>query len=325
MKKKLLLLGVLGQDGSLLAESLHNNYDILCPVRVQTNIKDRLQQNKYLQKIYKKVVFKNVDMLKMSDANKLIEDFNPDLICNFAAYSNVFDAWSCPKEVIEVNTVLPSIILKSMLMTSSKAKFVQASSSLVFGANSINSQIHCNESTQRAPILPYGISKNAADMLIQESREMFGLKACSAIFFNHESERRGDKFFTRKVVLAARKFSQDRNYTKLSLGSLNSSRDMGFARDFVKAIELMLDEPEAEDYIIGTGALTSMKDFVEEAFSFYGLKYTDFIIENQELIRKFDTKPLTANIMKINNRLGWTPRKFCASTLIEDEIINEKI
>lgn len=322
MRKKLLLFGGLGQDGSFLIEKLHKEYEIICPIKPETNLAEKLKNQSYLAAAVNIARFYYLDITNQHQIKNLIEETSPHLICNFAAYSNVFDPWAHPKEVIEINTIVPAVILQAMIEVSSKAKFVQASSSLVFGAWN---QKTCNENTPRFPMLPYGISKNAADHLIQECRNSFGINACSAIFFNHESERRGKNFFSRKVVLAARAIANEENKDKLVVGDLDTIRDMGFARDHVAAVAMMLNEQESEDYVLGTGSFTSMRAFVEETFKYYGLNYKDHIVESKTLLRKLDTRPLVADIMKANKRLGWVPRKFCATTLIEDELTHEEL
>ena len=315
-KNRLLIFGGLGQDGSLLTDLLHESHDIICVTKENTDIQKKIEQHPYLARTVRQAKIYKSDIASLDNVKEIIQQINPDLICNFAAYSNVFSPWSCPKDVLQTNAVIPSIILQSMLETSSKAKFVQASSSLVFGAGN---EVSCDENSPRNPILPYGIAKNTADSLIKEARNVMGLNACSAILFNHESERRNIQFFTRKVVLAARQISKNKEI-KLTLGDIDIVRDIGHARDFVKAVSLMLEEKNPEDYVLGTGAFTTMREFVSETFSFYGLNYKEHVIIDPSLIRKIDTLPKKANSQKAKDRLTWSAKPLSANRLIEDEL-----
>ena len=305
--KKLLLLGASGQDGSLLAEKLIDDFELICPIRQKTET-SRLHAN--LQ------VF-HADMTSQKEVVEIFEHYKPDKVCNFAAFSNVFDPWTCSEDVIRANLLIPSSILLAMLQTKSNAKFVQASSSLIFGHGNVEI---CDEKTVRSPAYPYGISKFAADNLIQEYRSIHGINACSAILFNHESERRSSQFFTRKVVLAARQISLGEKIDKLKLGNLNAKRDMGFARDHVEATRLMILEDDPEDYVIGTGKFTCMREFVEDAFRFYGLDYKEHTILSDDCSQRMETTAVRANTMKLNCRLGWEARSFSATKLIQEEL-----
>jgi GDPmannose 4,6-dehydratase len=180
---------------------------------------------------------------------------------------------------------------------------------LVFGNDTSGYQ---DETTARCPIYPYGASKNYTDDILRMFREKYGLFGCSGIFFNHESPRRGDNFFSKKVINAVKEKK------KIKVGDITQLRDMGYAGDFVEAAHMMLQHHEPDDYVVGTGRLISMEYFAEYAFGQRGLGYRDYLEPDESLFR-VETKPLRANTTKINNILGWKP------TLGIEDIINKML
>ena len=309
--EKLIIFGGTGQDGSLLCDKLHSNFEIICPVRLGSSSINK----QYLSHLRGKVSYVEIDY-NTESIKKIIKETNPTYICNFAGVSNVLDTWKDTNTILDANLGIPVSILDALISMKSQAKFIQASSSLVFGNS--NDEL-CDENTVRNPIFPYGITKNAADLLIQEARNLFGVNACSVILFNHESERRAPYFFTRKVVLAARSIANKSVNEKLSLGDINTQKDMGFARDYIDAISKILEEKDAQDYVLGTSVLTHIREFLSEAFSYYGLNYREHVITNADVTTQLYITPKRANIDKAKTRLGWSPRVFSASCLIEEE------
>lgn len=225
-----------------------------------------------------------------------IKESQPDEIYNFASSSNTFDAWSNVDYVFETDARLPQKILE--LIKGTKTKFFQASSCLTFGLNKDGVQ---NENTPRCPIHPYGIAKLYADNMVSEYRRVFGVYACSGIFFNHCSPRRGEGFFAKKVCKAAAKGE------KITVGNLDAVRDMGYAPDYMEAVYLMMQQDEPKDYVIGSGTLTSMNSFVKRAYELSGLDYTKYLVTDDTLIRKNDMNVLRADNERIR-KLGWQPK-----------------
>ena len=312
---RILVVGATGQDGSILSEkALSKGYEVLCPLRNPESQYSTLEYFHKLKAAGAKMIQSDVSVKE--NFRRLMKVYRPDAVCNFAAISNVFSPWESPSEVIKMNAVLPAMMLESILDISPATKFIQASSSLVFSSGE---SVECDESTPRSPALPYGISKNCIDILISEARETMSANACSAIFFNHESERRKPRFLTRKVILAAKDFYSGNRKQKLKLGNLDVSRDMGLARDFMDGIMLMIEEEQPNDYVLGTGKLTKIRDFVHDAFLYYNLDYKDFVEEDTALARKTAVKEVVANSQKAKSRLGWSSRVCSPKTLIEEE------
>src|SRR3990167_7356807 len=224
-----------------------------------------------------------------------IKEIQPDEIYNFASSSNVFDAWADIDYVFETDARLPQKILETIKGTGTK--FFQASSCLTFGLNTDEVQ---NENTSRCPIHPYGIAKLYADNMVAEFRRVHGVYACSGIFFNHCSPRRGNGFFAKKVCRAAAKGEP------IKVGNLNAIRDMGYAPDYMEAVHLMMQQDEPTDCVIGTGTLTSMNNLVKLAYEYVGLDHTEYIIPDDTLIRGNDMNILIADNTRIKG-IGWQP------------------
>ena len=225
-----------------------------------------------------------------------IKEIQPDEIYNFASSSNVFDAWNNIDYVFETDALLPQKILECIKGT--EVKFFQASSCLTFGLNKDGIQ---NENTPRCPIHPYGIAKLYADNMVSEFRRVYNVYACSGIFFNHCSPRRGDGFFAKKVCMAASKGES------LKLGNLDAVRDMGYAPDYMEAVYLMMHQEQPKDHVIGTGNLISMKNFVEKCYWYMGLDFTKYMVVDESLLRINDINILRADIAGIK-ALGWQPK-----------------
>lgn len=266
--KKAMIFGVAGQDGSFMAQLLaakgYAIYGIL---------KD-LPASVY----------------------SLISSAHIDEIYNFAGISNVINPYEKLDEIFEVNAKLPQQILEAIVQVDKKIKFFQASSSLIFGRDESRSQ---NELTPFAPMYPYGCAKLYAHNMVNEFRETYGLFACCGIFYNHESERRKEHFFSRKICKAAAKKQM------VVVGNLDSLRDFGYAKDYMEAAYLMMQAKGPKDYVIGTGKLISMREFAKKAFDYVGLDYSEYVIEEESLKRINDTNVLCADATKIKLDLGW--------------------
>lgn len=299
VNKKAIIFGALGQDGSYMAELLHSKgYEVCGVVRPSTS-PQRIDWLKSLVPLK----FYRIDILDKQQINNLIQYVKPDEIYNFAGVSSVFNPWENLDHIYDTNVRVPQYILESILQTDKSIKFFQASSCLIFGRDEYEYQ---NESTCHSPIHPYGITKLHADNLVNEFRKVFGLNCRSGIFFNHESPRRGADFFTKKITTQVKEIKEGKR-DKIKVGDLSSFRDFGYAPDFMEAAYLMM-QSEPKDYIVGTGQLISMEGFVKLCFDSINLNYKDYIEVDNMLIRRNDTKILSADISKIKLDLGWIPK-----------------
>lgn len=298
--KKALIFGILGQDGSYMAELLTSkNYMIFGVVR----------ENADLNKInFIKLLIPNINIIYINvlNKNKIFETINnvkPNEIYNFASVSDVFNPWENLDLIFNTNAMLPQNILEAIIKIDKKIKFFQASSSLIFGRDASGYQ---NEETPSNPIHPYGIAKLYADNMIKEFRYKFGLYCCSGIFFNHSSSRLKDGFFSKKITSSVINIKNGKQ-NKICVGNILSQRDHGYAPDFMKAVYLMMNNSEPKDYVIGTGKLTSMEEFMKKCFEYVNLDYKKYIEISDNLIRLNDTNILRANISNINKDLNWLP------------------
>lgn len=271
--KKALITGINGQDGSFMRELLQNNgYTVYGCTRTD-------------------------------DPVYLINYLRPNEVYNFASVSNVFDPWKNLDTILDLNGKLPQRILECIVKTDKSIKFFQASSCLIFGRNEEGYQ---DEDTPADPIHPYGIAKLYADNMVKEFRKVHNIFACSGIFFSHESERRGADFFTKKITTAAVNIKAGKQQ-KVKIGNIHAIRDYGYAKDYMKAAYLMMQNAVPTDYVIGTSNLTSISEFIEKCFVYLNLNYLDHIEVDQSICRNNDNNTLRANISKIKRELGWHP------------------
>jgi len=301
--KRALITGVLGQDGSFMAELLaQKGYDVYGIVRYEPDT-DKIE---WIQKLIPSIKISYVNILCQTDLYNEIELIKPDEIYNFAGYSNVFNPYLNPELVFDINAKVPQYILEVIQNSNKIIKFFNASSCLIFGRDKNEKQ---NESTHANPKYQYGISKLYANNIVNEYREEWGIFACSGIFYPHESERRGDLFFTKKIIKAALDI-YNRKADKFNIGSLDSFRDFGYAPDYMEAVYLMMQNSTPKDYVIGTGILTKLRDFVKLSFDKMGLNYEDYICPTKELTRDNDVNILCADASKIKKELRWYPKVF---------------
>jgi GDPmannose 4,6-dehydratase len=269
--KRAIIFGESGQDGSFMAELLADKgYEVY-----------------------------GINRENVKHFPDIINKTKPDEIYNFAGVSDVLHPYKNLNEIFEINAKLPQQILEIIVRTNKHIKFFQASSALIFGRDKSGRQ---NEQTPFQPMYPYGVAKLYAHNMVNEVRETYGIFACCGIFFNHESERRKDHFFSKKICKAAATKS------KVTVGSLDAVRDFGYAKDYIEAAYLMMQSDTPKDYVIGTGILTSLEDFARMAFEYAGLDYKDYVIQDKSLVRKKDTEILRANRTAIFDDLGWIPK-----------------
>jgi GDPmannose 4,6-dehydratase len=297
--KTALITGITGQDGSYLAELLlAKGYRVLGIVRrSSTTPYERIGH------LVDKVELVSADLLDQTSLVDAIGDTQPDEIYNLAAQSFVATSWTQPVLTGEFSALGVTRMLEAVKRAAPKARFYQASSSEQFGQVVETPQ---RETTPFYPRSPYGVAKAYGHWITVNYRESFGLYAVSGILFNHESPRRGLEFVTRKVsdAVARIKLGQSK---EVRLGNLQSSRDWGFAGDYVDAMWRMLQQDAPDDYVIGTGEMWSVQQLCEEAFSYAGLDWKDFVRTDAKFVRPAEVELLKADYSKAKRVLGWEP------------------
>ena len=297
--KRALITGITGQDGSFLAELLlAKGYEVHGMVR-------RLSSENYsrIEAIRDQVHLHTGDLLDDHSLVSVLRASRPEEIYNLAAMSFVPASWSQPALTAEFTAVAVMRVLEAMREVCPEARFYQASSSEMFGMVRETPQ---SETTPFYPRSPYGVSKAFGHFITVNYRESYDLFACSGILFNHESERRGLEFVTRKVThqVAAIKLGMAE---EIRLGNLDARRDWGYAPDYVEAMWLMLRQEKAEDFVIGTGTDHSVRDLVEIAFDHAGLDWKKHVTLDQRFLRPAEVDLLIGTPEKAKARLGWTP------------------
>lgn len=296
---RVLITGVTGQDGSYLAEFLlDKGYEVYGLVR-----RSSLEKFDRIQPCIDRINLVEGDLTDQSSLDHIIQAVQPDEVYNLAAQSFVPVSWSQPVLTADVTGLGVVRVLEAMRKHQPKAKFLQASSSEMFGKVQESPQ---NESTQFYPRSPYGAAKVFGHHVTVNYRESYGLFACSAISFNHESPRRGLEFVTRKITHQVARIKCGLA-SKLLMGNLEAERDWGFAGDYVEAMWLMLQQPQAEDFVIATGKTHSVHELLKTAFSFVGLDWQKHVEIDTKLIRPAEVDHLCGNSAKARQRLGWKP------------------
>jgi GDPmannose 4,6-dehydratase len=297
--KKALITGITGQDGSYLAELLlHKHYKVY-------GLKRRTSTPNYgnIKHIKNEIEFIPGDLTDLSSLIYAINISNPDEVYNLAAQSFVGVSWSQPILTGEVTGLGVTNLLEAIRSVNPDARFFQASSSEMFGKVLETPQ---TEKTPFYPRSPYGVAKVYGHWITVNYRESYNLYACSGILFNHESPRRGIEFVTRKITDAVAKIKL-RLQNELRLGNLDAKRDWGFAGDYVKAMWLMLQQDNPDDYVISTGKTYTVKEFVEIAFKHVGLKWQNYVIQDETFIRPAEVDLLMGNPEKAKDKLEWKP------------------
>ncbi len=294
-----LITGITGQDGSYLAELLlTKGYEVYGLVR-RTSVEkfDRIQA--FLDRLR----LLEGDLTDQSSLDTAIRDVCPDEVYNLAAQSFVPVSWNQPVLTADVTGLGVLRILESIRKYQPKARFLQASSSEMFGKVCESPQ---NEQTPFHPRSPYGVAKVFGHHITVNARESYGLYACSAISFNHESPRRGAEFVTRKVSAHVARIACNFQ-SRLPMGNLSAQRDWGFAGDHIRAMWLALQQPEPDDYVIATGVTHSVRDLLEIAFSSVGLDWQQYVEVDPKLHRPADVDYLCGDATKAHQKLGWKP------------------
>lgn len=299
MSKRALITGITGMDGSHLADLLlSKNYKVYGLDRWHSN-------NNYININH---ILKDIELLKgdMADQNSLkrcLDFCQPDEVYNFASQSFVGESWQLPEYTCDITGLGVLRILDAIREINKKIKFYQASSSEMFG----KTDQFLNETSVMNPASPYGVAKLFGHSITKNYRESHDIFAVSGILFNHESERRGAQFVTRKITLGVAKIFLGL-IDKICLGNINSIRDWGYAPDYVKGIWLMLQQDQPDDYILATGETKTIKDFLKVAFSCVDIQnWEDYIAIDEKLFRPVDVDFLWGDAKKAKENLKWQP------------------
>ncbi len=294
-----LITGVTGQDGSYLAEFLlQKGYEVIGMVRRSSTVNfDRIRH------IQDRLTLAQGDLLDQACLIDLLQEYRPQEVYNLAAQSFVPTSWKQPVFTGEVTALGVTRLLDAVRLVDPEIRFYQASSSEMFGKVR---QVPQDEDTPFYPRSPYGVAKVYAHWITVNYRESYGLYACSGILFNHESPRRGLEFLPRKVSYGVARIKLGLA-EELRLGNLESRRDWGYAGDYVRAMWLMLQQDEPDDYVVGSGETHSVREFCEIAFSHVGLNWKDHVVVDPRYYRPAEVDILVSDPRKARRVLGWEP------------------
>lgn len=345
MKKKALITGITGQDGSYLAEFLlEKGYEVHGIIRRSSSFNTGRIEHLYIDELIKdwrdelKIKLNYGDMTDSTNLIRIIREVEPDEIYNLAAQSHVKVSFEVPEYTANTDGIGTLRLLEAVrfLGLEKKTKIYQASTSELYGKVQ---EIPQSETTPFYPRSPYGVAKLYAYWIVKNYREAYNMFACNGILFNHESERRGESFVTRKITLAASRIAIGKQ-KKLYLGNLNSKRDWGYAKDYVECMWLMLQQNEPEDYVIATGETHTVREFCEIAFKEAGIdlewvgngleekginkKNKDVLIEVEpKYFRPTEVELLLGNPKKAKEKLGWNPTKTSFEELVKIMMKND--
>ena len=298
--KRALITGISGQDGSYLAELLlEKGYEVHGLVHGGAD-----RRFERLEPIIDRITLYSGDLLDESSLVDVLRQANPDEVYNLAAMSSVAQSWRLAVATAEYTAVGVTRLLEGIREVCPEARFYQASSSEMFGRSRETPQ---SESTPFYPRSPYGVAKVYGHFITVNYRESFGLYTSSGILFNHESPRRGESFVTRRISQGVARIKLGLA-DELVLGNLEARRDWGYAKEYVEAMWLMLQQEDPDDFVIGTGVAHSVEDFVDAAFACLGLNREEHVRIDQDLVRPADIEEVVADPRKAREKLGWEAR-----------------
>jgi GDPmannose 4,6-dehydratase len=305
--KKALITGITGQDGSYLAELLlAKGYEVHGIIRrastFNTGRIDHLYKDPHINGV--RLFLHYGDIADSTNLIKLLYRIQPDEVYHLAAQSHVRVSFDIPEYTADVTGLSTIRILEAIRESGSKSKFYQASSSEMFGKAL---EVPQRETTPFHPRSPYGVAKVYAHWATVNYRESYDLFACCGILFNHESPRRGETFVTRKITRAVARIQAGRQ-KKLYLGNLDAKRDWGYAREYVEAMWLMLQQDKPDDYVIATGETHSVEEFLTAAFSHVNLDWRNYVELDPKYLRPAEVDMLVGDASKARRELGWTPK-----------------
>jgi GDPmannose 4,6-dehydratase len=296
--KKALITGISGQDGSYLAEFLLKKGYEVYGVERRCSTKNRINTDHIQDKIH----WLNADLSDQNSLLRAIRIADPDEVYNLAAQSFVGESWNTPEQTSDINALGALRMLEAIREFNPNIRFYQASTSEMFGKVKETPQ---KETTPFHPRSPYGVAKLYGHWITTNYRESYDMFACSGILFNHESERRGVEFVTRKITNGIAKIKLGiEDY--ITLGNLDAKRDWGHAEEYVEAMWLMLQQDKPEDYVISTGKSHSIKDFLDIAFKYVGIDdWSGYVKKDPALMRPAEVDLLIGDSSKAEKNLGW--------------------
>jgi GDPmannose 4,6-dehydratase len=301
--KKALITGITGQDGSYLSELLlEKGYEVHGIVR-RVALEQPQARMWRIRHILDRIKIHSASMESYASIFNIVSDIKPDECYHLAAQSFVSYSFEDEFSTIDTNLNGTHYVLSAIKRQAPDCRLYFAASSEMFGKVKETPQ---NEDTPFHPRSPYGISKMAGFELTRNYREAYGMFALSGILFNHESPRRGSEFVTRKITSSAARIKLGLD-KEIRLGNLDAKRDWGHARDYVKAMWLMLQQDEPDDYVVASGESRSVRDFLETAFRYLGLDYHDYLVMDRDLYRPSEVNILQGDASKARTKLKWSP------------------
>jgi GDPmannose 4,6-dehydratase len=314
--KKAFITGINGQDGSYLSEYLLDlGYEVHGIIR--RNSVPENQQSRLTDEIRNKLHIYYGDLLDQGSLEKLISDIQPDEIYNLAAQSHVRISYDIPQFTVQTNANGVINILEAYRRACPSARFYQASSSEMFGS-SVDEDGFQRETTIMNPVSPYGCSKVFGYNIVRNYRNAYKLHASNGILFNHESPRRGSNFVTNKVVKTAVEIKLGLK-DKLVLGNMDSYRDWGHSKDYVRAMHLIINNDTPDDFVVSTMVTNSVRDMVEYVFKKLELDYTKYVSQDSKFTRPEELNYLKGDSTKIRTMLGWVP-EYTFETMLDEMI-----
>ena len=301
--RKALITGITGQDGSYLSELLLElGYEVHGVVR-RVALEDPQNRLRRLKHLLDRIKLHSATVESYASMCEVIRKVQPDELYHLAAQSFVAESFEDSFSTLNTNINGTHFILASLHAVAPACKLYFAGSSEMFGKVV---EVPQKETTPFRPRSPYGISKIAGYELVRNYREAYGMYACSGILFNHESPRRGHEFVTRKITSHVARIKMGQA-NELQLGNLEAKRDWGHSRDYVRAMQLMLQQPDPEDFVVATGRTHSVRDFAQRAFAHVGLDYRAYVTQSASFLRPAETELLVGDASKARTQLGWKP------------------
>ena len=322
MAKKALITGITGQDGSYLAELLlSKGYEVHGIVRRASSF-----NRQRLDAIYEDPKFREVrlflhygDLGESGSLTRLLHEIKPEEVYNLAAQSHVRVSFDAPEYTLDIGGTGTLRLLEAIRQTGQNPRFYQASSSEMYGKVR---EIPQTELTPFHPRSPYAVAKVCAYWATVNYRESYDMHASNGILFNHESPRRGESFVTRKITMGVAQIKAGLQ-NKLALGNLDAKRDWGYAKEYVEAMWLMLQQDKPDDYVIATGETHSVREFLEESFAHVGLNWEKYVVQDARYMRPAEVDLLIGDPTKAEKQLGWKPKtkfKDLVKIMVEADI-----
>ena len=316
--KTAFITGIAGQDGSYLTELLlEKGYRVTGIIRRHSTVETQRDRVSHI----KNVELEYGDLLDQSSIENALRKFMPDEIYNLGAQSHVRISSDIPSFTVQTNAVGVLNMLESYKRVCPEAKFYQASSSEMFGS-SVDDDGFQRETTRMTPVSPYGCAKVFGYNITRYYRNAFKLHISNGILFNHESPRRGSNFVTNKVVKTAVEIKLGLKDT-LEMGNMDSFRDWGHSKDYVKAMHLIVQQDEPDDYVVATGKTRSVRDMCDYVFSQLDLDYKDYVVQNPKYLRPEELQYLRGDSKKIRENLNWKP-DYTFEALMDEMIVHWK-